>query len=577
MVEEPGIAQPLAAAAYQQRVSNALPQWVALLFISGALIAALVWQAYHIGITADEPSHLVSASLYWKGKDILLPRDMPPLIKIMAGLAPPTTQIPIPYHKQAWKQRSEWQVGMEVMLNLTKPAIQPLFFQARLPMIVFPLLTTWIVFLWGRALFSPLAGIAAAFLFAFEPTSLAHGALVKNDHAATFGYVLFWFAAWRYWKHPAWFEFTVVVLATALAVMAKLSLLILLLIAPALIVIREWTFGSSRRLVCARPVLLLLAVYAVMLATSWFDIRVLHVSDFNQLAKRNFPGWLPMVAAPFRFIPMPFLYWEGVLSLLSSHSDGSPVYLFGRVFPHGTPLYFLIAFALKAPLALQILLLVGLVSLGIAVSSRRVPWRDAAFLLLPLLLYIGCASLVSMQLGFRLILPALPFAALLCVSLFLLCRTWQRTIPFLLLVSAVGVTTARNIDTLIGYYNEWAGSREWATYYLANSNVDWGQDLPALNRWYRQTKPGRIRLFYFGMDNSDRFFTENELERMPTPWNMELIKGNRYQPESGYYAVSVNQLRGQFFPEGYRDYLAAFRAMRPVDYAGASIFIYRVP
>jgi hypothetical protein len=79
------------------------------------------------------------------------------------------------------------------------------------------------------------------------------------------------------------------------------------------------------------------------------------------------------------------------------------------------------------------------------------------------------------------------------------------------------------------------------------------------------------------MDNCDRFFNEEELERMPTPWNMELIKSNKFQPEPGYYAVSVNQLRGQFFAEGYRDYLACFRAMEPIHYAGASIFIYKVP
>ena len=170
-------------------------EWFALCAIWAALMPALVWQAYHVGITADEPSHLVSSSLYWKGQDRLLPRDMPPLIKIAIGTMPATRHLDIPYEKPAWKQRSEWAMALELMLNLPKPSIQPLFFQARLPMTVFPVLTTLILFLWGRSLFGPLAGVTAAFLFAFEPTSVGHGALVKNDHSAAFGYLFFWYRA----------------------------------------------------------------------------------------------------------------------------------------------------------------------------------------------------------------------------------------------------------------------------------------------------------------------------------------------------------------------------------------------
>jgi len=550
------------------------PEWLALFFIWAVLAGSLIWQAYRVGITADEPSHLVSSSLYWKGNDILLPRDMPPLIKIASGLMPATRQLPIPTDKIAWHSRSEWQVALEVMLNLPKPSIQQIFFQARLPLIVFPILTTLIVFLWARELFGPVAGVAAAFLFAFEPTALGHGSLVKNDHAAAFGYAFFWYRAWGYWKNPERTDFALLVLATGLAIMAKLSLVIGLLIAPVVILLREPRWRQA----AIRTALLVAGVYAILLATSWFDIRVLHQADLDKLKLyRNVPGWLSIAAWPFQFLPVPFFYYEGVLSLLGSHGDGSPVYLLGRVVEHGTPWYFPIAFALKSPVALQILLAIGLISLCIAVGSGRLALRDALFLLLPPSLYIACASLVSMQLGFRLILPALPFGAMLGVCCLLLCRKRQHALPFLILVAAVGFTSARSFDVLIGYFNEWAGERNWATYYLANSNVDWGQDLPALNRWYRATKPGKVRLFYFGMDNSDRFFTEEEVERMPTPWNMELIKSNRYQPEPGWYAISVNQLRGPFFAEGYRDYLAAFRAMTPVAYAGASIFIYKVP
>jgi hypothetical protein len=555
------------------------PDWLGMCGVWAILVGALVWQAYHTGITVDEPSHLVSSSLYWKGNDILLPRDMPPLIKIATGTMQATRDVPILYEKPAWKERSEWQMALELMLNLPKPEIQPLFFHARLPMILFPLLSTLILFLWGRALFGPLAGLAAAFLFAFEPTSLGHGALVKNDHAATFGYLFFWYRAWRYWKNPGRGELSLLALGTGLAVMAKLSLLIVLLIAPVLIVIRSG-FGERPRWRQAilHAMLPVVGVYALMLATSWFDIRRLEPWDFDKLALyTTMPWWIPVVAKPFQILPLPMLYWDGIISLLNSQGDGSPVYLAGKVFERGTPWYFAVAFALKSPVALQILLAGGLVATGIALWRKRLKIPDAGFLIVPAVLYVVSASMVSMQLGFRLILPALPFASLLCVSIFLFCRDWRRAVPVVALVVAVGFASARNFDTLIGYFNPWAGERLWASYYLADSNLDWGQDLPALNRWYRATRPGKVGLFYFGMDNCDRFFTESEVQRMPTPWTMSLIKSKRFQPEPGYYAVSVNQLRGQFFSPEYRDYLACFRSMTPVHYAGASIFVYKVP
>lgn len=575
---KPGANHEPSAIANTQRHSLRL-EWFALCAIWAVLITALMWQAHHVGITTDEPSHLVSASLYWKGQDRLLPRDMPPLIKIATGAMPATRNLQISYDKPAWKQRSEWGMALELMLNLPKPSIQPLFFQARLPMIVFPIFTTLTLFLWGRSLFGPLAGVAAAFLFAFEPTSMGHGALVKNDHAAAFGYLFFWYRAWRYWQKPEWFELALLALAAVVALMAKLSLLIVLLIAPALIVAR-WLLRDRPRW---KPALfhsstLLLAAYTMMLTSSWFEIRPLDQIDLDTIQRyRDLPAWLPFAAWPLQFIPVPFVFWEGVISLLNSNADGSPVYLAGRIYEDGTPWYFPIALALKAPHALQLLLPLGVFALAFAVWRRVLKLHTALFLIAPPLIYIGSASLVSMQLGFRLILPALPFGILLCTAALAYCRKWWHAAPLVLLIASVGVTTARHFDTLIGYYNDWAGSPEGATYYLADSNVDWGQDLPALNSWYRATKPGKVRLFYFGMDNSDRFFTEDEVERMPTPWNLELIPSKRFQPEPGYYAVSANHLRGFFFPKGYRDYLLCFRAMKPVHYAGASIFIYKVP
>ena len=64
------------------------------MLLLAALAAGLVVRAWRLGITVDEPSHLLSANLYWQGEDRLKPRDMPPLkrVKVVAPAYPADAQ-----------------------------------------------------------------------------------------------------------------------------------------------------------------------------------------------------------------------------------------------------------------------------------------------------------------------------------------------------------------------------------------------------------------------------------------------------------------------------------------------------
>jgi hypothetical protein len=573
-----------------------------LLVLTAGLLAFLAWRT---GVTNDEPGHLVGANLYWEAADRLPPGDMPPLIKLVGGWAPRMIDLPLPGDLgRPGDTRREWEVSLAMMEHLRHDRIGRIFFYSRLPLMVFPLLTVWIVWLWARELFSPVTAIAAAGLFALEPTALAHGALFKNDLAATFAYFLFWFAIWRYWRNPSIRGAALVAVATALCMIAKLSLLFVFGVAPLLIVLRgplrpmcghgPFDCGTEspaqaeslphpRRHAIIRYFGVALGVcaaaYVLVLAAAQFDVRWLGAGDLVRLdADRTIPAWFQIAARAFTVFPVPARMWAGTYALMSGFAYENPVYLYGRIWPHGHPLYFLAALLVKAPVTLIAFGGIGAGLLLTALVKRRLTWSDA-FWTAPGALYIFLCSRVPVQLGVRLILPALPFGVLLCAF----AVEWMRKRRAGRIVVGAGLAlfafeTARIYPHGIAFFNLAAGGPGAGIRYLVDSNLDWGQGLGDLQRWARAHGAGPVRLSYFGSDMMYRYFRGNEVEPIPPPWADSLAKGRtQLVPEPGhYYAISPTLLPGHFFAPKYRDYYAAFRAMTPVARPGYSIFVYRV-
>jgi hypothetical protein len=132
-----------------------------------------------------------------------------------------------------------------------------------------------------------------------------------------------------------------------------------------------------------------------------------------------------------------------------------------------------------------------------------------------------------------------------------------------------GVEALRFQPDQLTYFNELAGGPEAAPFLLDDSNVDWGQDLPALAEWQRrhpEAKP--LRLAYFGGGVPDAYGLH------ASPFSVADIA----QPPPGWYAIGLHALisfRRILGPSAEEaDWLKRFR---PIDRAGYSIWIYRIP
>lgn len=549
-----------------------------MLLVTAGLLA---YEAWRTGVTADEPGHLVGAELYWERADRLPPGDMPPLIKMAAGWVPRSLDLPLPDDLGTeGDTRREWEVAITMMEHLRGRPIGKIFFLSRLPLLIFPLLTVFVVWRWARGLFSPVTAMVAATLFALEPTALAHGALFKNDHAATFAYLLFWFAMWRYWRSPSRPAIGLMAVATTLCLIAKLSLLFVFAVAPLLILLSEmpdrrwprWNTVGTALGVCA-------ASYLLLLSAAQFDMQWLTAADLRKLdADRTLPGWYALAARVFTLFPVPARMWAGTTLLMSGFAYDNPVYLFGQIYPHGHPLYFLAALLVKAPVTLIVFGCAGAALLAIALVRRRLVWSDVLWIV-PGPVYLLLCSRVPSQLGVRLVLPALPFGILVCAHLIEWARNSSLTRGLLLAGLALfAFESARVYPFGIAFFNVAAGGPTAGYRYLVDSNLDWGQGLGELERWTRAHRVAPIRLSYFGGDMTFRYFRDDQQQTFPPPWTVALTNGRtQLVPEPGYYyAISPTLLPGHFFAPKYRDYYAAFRTMTPVARPGYSLFVYRV-
>lgn len=548
--------------------------------ILAALAAVLASLAWRTGVTVDEPAHVLSAARYWAGEDDLLPGDMPPLIKILGGWMPLRMGLPVPEPGHpSWKQRHEWPVAQEMMTRFRGEDLRWVFFLARLPMILFPLLCAGLAWWWGRQLFSPAVGVLLALVISLSPTMLAHGALFKNDAACAFAYLLFCYRTWRYWQRPGLANAAWLGGAALLGLLAKFTLILLVLAIPLLLGIRAvWRRTYRPRTFLWQTAAALGVVYAgiVVLFPGSLTTIPEPMADFwrARFSLRPIPiDWVSFA----QLVPVPERFLDGVHSVIAYFDGNSAVYLLGDLHPGGHPYYFLVALAVKTASGFLLLVGLGILSLGMWFLRRDPRWRTVLWLGLPALLYLALASATPLQAGVRLVLPAIVCLVVLTGAgmQWLLHVRGGRVVLVAILLWFSG-RTATAYPHYLAHFNVFAGGADAGLRYLSDSNLDWGQGLPDLAVWLEaHPEAGVVNVSYFGFDKPEVRLPANRFRGVAPPWDPRLAPTKRLDPQPGYWAISASLLTGHLFASEFRDYYQAFREATPVAKAGYSIFIYK--
>ncbi len=528
---------------------------------AAALLVLLFFQvlngAHDASLTADEPVHILRGYALWRSGDFRLQYGHPPLTHWISGAALELEpDLPPPQTLPGWEQADRMAMAQQLLTG-SPQRVDRIVWLARYPIALLALLLGAIVFRWAREWLGPVAGVAALAFLAFDPNIIAHAGLATTD----LGVSVFFFAAaytfYRALRHPTPGRLVIAGLAFGLAQAAKLSALIL---GPAFVLLTVLSvLRIPRRQGRTTPILSMVIIFVIGGLTLWA------VYGFQ---------WGPVPGLGLS-LPAP-AYWVSLIRLRDHEELGHRAYLLGQISSEGWWYYFPVVFLVKTPLPT----LIALVLASIA-WLRRARYRDMAMagLLVPPLAYLAVSVNSSLNIGYRHILPVLPFAFAFASQIICLPGLLRRHAPKVSSIVVVFLLFWLAVEALaiqpypLAYFNQLVGGPAQGYRVLADSNLDWGQDLKRLAAVLKAQGIERPWLSYFG--GADPSLYGIEYRRLPAPPPSPPTPDyHPFNPAPGVYAISASNLVGVGLDEPDAFYI--FRQREPFARIGYSIFLYRI-
>ena len=562
------------------------------------LLVAFFWlnmtsAVKHMSQTYDEGFHLFAAWRYVQCGDFAINSEHPPLMKLVAATTLRLAHVPPPNGPCGAEPTTKdygYASGIHYLFRQGLDADSVLY-TARRGVSMFAIALALLSFGFARKLFGYWAGVVALTLVTFDPTVLAHGALLTTDvplSACLLGTV---FAVFCYLERPSAGKLLLCGLGLGLSLASKhsgiLALPITMLLFASSWVRTSLRNGSPR----ARPLLKAAGAWAitVLLATAvvWaiygfhFSGRpgnaamTLPIGDFlAQVRSQGTRGLLPDFAIPlavrFHLLPLPWLY--GLTDVLSIMLPGQPPYILGKIYPHGVWFYFPVVFVLKNTLAFFALLTIGLVGGSWAREDRR--WK-LIVLMTPVVVIWAAVLNSGLNIGYRHILTTFAFlcvaAAGGCIRLVERHRGWVYPVVILLLLHAA--SSLRAWPDYLPYVNEAFGSKDHAYRYMTDANVDWAQGVLETRDWLAKN---RITNCWYAYDGAvDMSYYHLPCGILPGNGGDFNVTALPPAQASGTFLVTSLALSGIEFEPGALNPYAAFQRVEPVANIGGSTLVYR--
>lgn len=596
----------------ERQLSPRQERFVVTLLLLFFVLQCLLSMPHHAP-TWDEVGHLPAGYAYWKTGNFQLYPSNPPLIKLWAAVPLLFMDLKLDTDNDSWQRNREIEFG-QLFLYETNDNSGTMFFWARLMIVSLGVILGLLVFKWTKELYGQWPSFVALLLYAFNPNLVAHAQLTTSD----VGFALFFFLAmytfYRVITRPSWLRLVWAALAFGLAMTAKFSAIILLPIYFVIVILllifkplqlnfpftlifveRYLHQERLRRLVYSGVtlVIFIVFVYVLIFANYGFQAEPL-VRDADEQAKleallhktplAQSETAVQAVSALARSVPIPGRDYFTAFSVMmgftpqvsgATQGVGRLKFLMGETSPNGFWYFPFAAFLFKTPIPLIALLAVTLFFI------RKKDWFELMFLLVPVAMML-LGTLQKPDFAYRyVILPLLPFFMVMIgklISAPFMKRGFAQIALAVLLLWNVGSALAIHPHHL-AYFNELAGGPSNGYKYMLDSNLDWGQDLPALKKYMDEHKIEKIKFSYAGTANPtyygicydrllgvDGYTFDPEFDQSKLP---------SCGPTDGVIAISatcLQNIRG-FYPHASYDWLKQFQ---PDTVLGYSIFIYKI-
>ena len=536
-------------------------------------------------VTVDEFCHFPSGLYNLATSDWRMNRETPPLIKCLPSLTALITKPDIET-KTMEVDPNAWSFGYSFMFRNFEE-YQQIFNYGRCIVILLGCVGGWILYRFGREIYGYRGGLFALFLYVFNPNIIAHSRLTTIDAGTACAVLFSIYFFWKFVRHMDGIRSVIAGLALGIAQLSKFTALLLypmFLIIFGILFFRRVFLTDYQEKINNKPMVMKDASYfflMVMISLIVINAGYLFIGSFTPLCEYTFAseplrklssliwGGLP--------IPVPYEYLSGFDSQLAVSDGNNPFYagyLMGEHSLTGWWYYYVIAFIVKNPVALSIILMLTVY----AWARRRADAPDLETVLCVWVPVVGFFAYFSffthIPIGIRFLLPVFPLLFLAAGYLFSvpLAKTRMAKGVVLVLAACYLIPAISIFPNYLSYFNFAVGGPKEGYKWLIDSNLDWGQDLPGLSKYMKDKGIKKIKLGYFGRVDPEIYGINYELAGE--------------EPEEGVYAISINYLVGRpyyLLKEHPReliyvdvDYFKKYRSMKPVDVVGHTILIFKV-
>ena len=561
--------------------------------------------------TGDEGAHLAGGMTYWEYNDYRvqpengnLPQRLCALPIWLASWQVPDTDEP------TWREREQWDFADKLIYESGNDADRMLL-EGRLMTALVGAALALFVFAWSRRLFGVPGGLVSLTLYAFSPTMLTHGFLITSDMASAFFFLAAVGALWQLLHRISAINLLVSWLALSGLFLSKFSAPLIVPMAAIMLAVRLVRYaplplmvGRKIRLIRFRIIqALLFAGISVVLAAGvlvsiWAAYGFRYSMCNPRWGEPSKPlAWTDVVsqtweintavrlAREYQVLPEAYLYG---FSHVMHHSEARNAFLNGEFRRYGWPMFFPFCLLVKTPLELFALLGLALAAMLTFRPAAPVAAEETGsvpgllYRLTPLVtlfvIYWLFALKSHLNIGHRHLLPTYPPLLIFAgASAWWLCpprmsatvapasrlsRFWAgRGFFALALRGCVALALILMVAEALwfwphylAYFNRTVGGPRFGYKHLADSSLDWSQDLKELKNWLdahpEDTRdPQRLYFSFYGSPPPEYYGIK--IQRLPS-FPMRWMPHTPRPLTGGTYIISATMLDAVMFLDAGR-------------------------
>jgi len=483
----------------------------------------------------------------------------------------------IPKEDSTWRNVNGWLIANKFLFQ-SGNNFEKMFFMSKFMILIIAALGGLAVYFASKSIWGNPGGYISLFLYTFSPTVLAHSIVVTSDITAA---VFFFLSAWFFWRLMQKFTLSRLLMLSFVLSLLALSKMSAIIILPVLLVIAGMRISLRRKLKVTmfklhyevqkqshQVIYILLGLlfsgifaFAVIWMTHGFRYSML-ADDIGReqteriwekiLDTKNISTEIISFAREHQLIPEAYLLGFG---LVLKKSTMRYSFLNGKYSLTGWYSFFPYCFFLKTPVPIILLSIMGLLIPILLVTNSKVYSRriyllwSLSFPIALFIVYFMFSVISNLNIGQRHLLPIYLPLFVIAGGTGILIRKYScyGTLLIALICITLVLENIMIYPHYLAYFTPLSGGPSKGYKHLADSSLDWGQDLKGVKKWLKKEHENdpNVYIAYFGTVNLDAYQMFQKRLLCYFEQNMNDV----FLLNGGTYCISATMLQMIYWPD----------------------------